>query len=278
MLNLPIYLYSNTLDVILDLDATIQGVNKVMYTRDLTIQKGIKNQIRIQFKNSDQKKVPILSNQIFIFSMFDTRNQRLIVEKTLQVLDDGTLASRGLALLTLTESDTIDLDRSSYQYSVKLADADGTFLPTYVNSYYGMAGTLFISNDVLPTLQPSQEVVKFQASYNSITRLWEYKSGNLYSYPEFNSNSALHTAAFYMTKFKGTVYVQATLNNTPASFGNYVTVATRTYNKFSGVDYVNFNGIFSFVRVMYVPALSPAASDNNDTIFAGTFDKVQYRS
>ena len=76
---LPIYLYPNTLAVILDLDATTRGVNQVMYQRDLKIQKGIKNQVRVQFKNSDQKKVRIYNTQTFVFSMFDAINQRLIV-------------------------------------------------------------------------------------------------------------------------------------------------------------------------------------------------------
>jgi hypothetical protein len=47
MQKLPIYLYQNILNVILDRDATVKGVNQVMYQRDLIIQKGIKNQVRI---------------------------------------------------------------------------------------------------------------------------------------------------------------------------------------------------------------------------------------
>ena len=117
MQNLPIYLYPNSFAVILDLDTTIKGVNQVMYQRDLTIQKGIKNQVRVQFKNSDQKKIRIHNTQTFVFSMFDAINQRLIVEKNLEVLDLGTTATKGIAVLTLNESDTLDLDRSSYQYS-----------------------------------------------------------------------------------------------------------------------------------------------------------------
>ena len=118
---LPIYLYSNTLDVILDLDPTVRGVNQVMYQRDLTIQKGIKNQVRIQFKNSDQKKVSISNTQTFVFSMFDAIDQRQIIEKRLEVLEENT-GTKGIALLTLSESDTVDLTRTSYKYTVKMQD------------------------------------------------------------------------------------------------------------------------------------------------------------
>lgn len=277
MQNLPIYLYSNTLDVILDLDVTTRGVNQVMYQRDLKIQKGIKNNVRIQFKNSDQKRIHISNTATYVFSMFDAVNQRLILEKNLAVVDDGsTLNLRGVAELTLTESDTIDLDKSSYQYAVTYRDpADGTSLPAYVNTYYGMAGTVTLDEDVYPVLQPSQEIVSFLRTFDGTKYI--YPSGNIYAYPEYNSNSALHTVALYMTRFRGDVIIQGTLTNTPAAFNRYSTIATRSYSEFGGVDYVNFNGVFSYIKITYIPAKAPAESQNDNPSFFGSFDKALYR-
>ena len=278
MQNLPIYLYPNTLAVILDLDITTKGVNQVMYQRDLKIQKGIKNQVRVQFKNSDQKKVAIYNTQTFVFSMFDAINQRLIVEKNLDVLDLGTTSTKGLALLTLTESDTIDLDRTSYQYSVKLLDTDGSYTPAYSNTYYGMAGTLHLSSDVYPVLKDSTMVTSFNPVWNDQISLYEFLSGNLYASPEYNGNTALHTIAFYMSAYKGTIYVEGTLDNSPGSSGNYSIIDTLTYNGFSGIEYVNFNGVYSYIRIRHIPAKGPTSPDNRDTAFSGTLDKVLYRS
>ena len=275
---LPIYLYPNTLAVILDLDATTRGVNQVMYQRDLKIQKGIKNQVQVQFKNSDQKKVRIYNTQTFVFSMFDAINQRLIVEKGLDILDLGTTSTRGLALLTLNESDTLDLDRSSYQYSVKLLGSDGSYAPAYSNTYYGMAGTLHLSNDVNPVLKDSVSVTTFNPVWNDGISLYENFSGNLYADPAFNGNSALHTVAIYMTAYKGTVYVEATLDNTPGSSGNYSVVSTLTYNGYTGIGYANFNGVYSYIRIRHVPARGPSDADNRNTAYSGTVDKVLYRS
>jgi hypothetical protein len=274
---LPVYLYANKLDIILDLDATVRGVNQIMYQRDLKIQKGIKNQVRIQFKNSDQKRVSISNTQTFVFSMFDVVNQRLLIEKELEVLDETT-STKGLALLTLNESDTLDLDRSSYQYSIKLMDTDGSYTPAYSNTYYGMAGTLHLSNDVYPVLQDSNSVDSFNITYNDDIQLYEHKSGNIYANPEYNGNSALHTLAMYMTGYRGTVYIQGTLDNTPGSSGNYSTIATRTYNGFTGIDPVNFNGVYTYIRIVHVPATAPAESNNDNPSFFGSFDKALYRS
>jgi hypothetical protein len=249
-----------------------------MYQRDLKIQKGIKNQVRVQFKNSDQKKVTIYNTQTFVFSMFDAVNQRLIIEKELDVLDLGTTATRGLALLTLNESDTLDLDRTSYQYSVKLLDSDGSYTPAYSNTYYGMAGTLHLSNDVNPVLKDSTTVTSFNPVWNDETRLYENLSGNLYASPEYNGNSALHTVAFYMTAYKGTIYIDATLDNSPDYSENYAVIKTLTYDGYTGVTYTNFNGEFTYIRVRHVPKKGPIDSDNRNTAYSGTVDKILYRS
>jgi hypothetical protein len=278
MQNLPVYLYSNTLDVTLDLDTMTRGVNQVMYQRDLKIQKGIKNQVRIQFKNSDQKKLRIYNTQTFVFSMFDAVNQRLIIEKNLSIIDAGTTSTKGLALLTLTESDTLDLTRTSYQYAIKLQDTDGTYLPAYSNTYYGMAGTLHLSQDIYPVLQDSKEITNFTKTYNDQIFKYEHKSGNVYANPEFNGNTALHTVACYMTNYKGTVQIQVTLDNTPGVNSNYSTVEERTYNGFTGIDYVNFNGVYSFVRIKHIPAQGPTDPDNDNPAYYGSFDKALYRS
>lgn len=278
MQSLPIYLYSNTLDVTLDLDPTVRGVNRVMYQRDLKVQKGIKNKIRIQFKNSDQKRITISQDDVFVFSLFDTTNQRLLIEKQLTVLDDGTtLATRGLAELVLTESDTLNLDVSDYQFSVKKLDTDGTYLPAYSNTYYGVAGFLKVAQDVYPMLQPSQEVVSFEPVYDDTIQKYQYRSGNIYAYPEYNSNTALHTAAAYLTNYKGMLKIEGTLYNTPANFNRYVTIATKTYDNFTGIDYFNFNGIFSYVRFTFIPDTAPGESNNNNPEYYGSFDKVLYR-
>ena len=274
MQSLPIYLYQNNLDVILDLDPDVQGVNRVMYQRDLQIQKGIKNKIRVQFKNSDQKRIPISNTGTYVFSMFDAVNNRMLLQKNLTVLDDGvTIGLRGLAELSLLESDTIDLEVSEYQFTVKYQDpSDGTYLPTYSNTYYDVAGQIQVKQDAYPALQPSQEITAFNQVYNDSITAYQYFSGNVYAYPEYNSNTALHTVAMYMTNYVGTVTIQGTLYNSPQSFGRYVNIATLTYNGYNGIDYKNFNGIFSYIRIMYQPTLDFMGNTT------GTFDKVLYRS
>lgn len=278
MQNLPVYLYANTLDITLDLDPTVRGVNRVMYQRDLKIQQGLKNQVRIQFKNSDQKRIPISNTQTFVFSMFDATNQRMVLEKELEVLDVATTATRGLALLTLDESDTVDLTKSSYQYSIKLAAGNGTYLPTYTNTYYGIAGTLHLLRDVYPVLQDSVVISSFNKHWDDENDRYEHRTGHVYANPEYNRNNSLHTMAFYLTGYRGTILVEATLSNSPSDNSSYAVIQTLPYSNFTGVDYVNFSGVYSYVRLKHIPAQGPGDPDNDNPSYYGSIDKVLYRS
>ena len=278
-MKLPVYLYPNLFEVILDLDNN-NRINQIMYQRDLKLQKGIKNKIQIQFKNSDQKFLDV-STSSFVFVLFDTVNQRNLIEKDITIIDDGTTrALRGLGEVVLTESELQKCESTFYKMGIKALDSDGSYVPTYANTYYTVGATVEVRHDLYPTLVPSQEVTKFSMYFNAdeSARQYEYYTGNLNAYPEFNSNTALHTAAVYMTRYKGRVIVEGTLETSPTTFGHYAIIKDTTYNGFTGIDYYNFNGVFSKIRVRYIPDKDPVTQENNNTVYSGTVDKVLYRS
>lgn len=253
-----------------------------MYQRQLKLQKGVKNTIQVQFKNSDQKLLNV-SSGTFVMSLFDEVNQRSLIQKNIIILDDGvTPLLRGLGQVVFTESDLEACESVYYKIGFKALDTDGSYVPAYANTYYDIAGTIEVRHDLFPTLIPSQEVDNnaFMEFYNRDTNAlqYEYYSGNLNANPAFKSNVALHTAAVYMTNYIGQVLIEGTLENDPATYGNYATISNKTYSGFTGIDYTNFNGIFSKIRIRYIPAKNPVTGQNNDTAYAGTVDKVLYRS
>ena len=279
MQKLPVYLYTNLFEVMLDLDNNI-GIHQTMYQQPLTIQKGVRSTIQLQFKNSDQKRLNI-STQTFVMNVFDPTNNTLMLSKQLDILDTAsttTNALKGIGQVTFTEVDTLEAEPKNYRFSVTRLESDGSYSPAYTNTYYGVAGTLEIRNDVYPALKPSQEITNFQRNYNATASKWEYSTGNLRANPEFQAGTALHTVAFYMTGFKGRVLVEGTLENSPGTYSYFATLGTKTYFNYTGVGYVNFNGLFSYIRVRYIPDANPLTGLNDDTTYAGTFDKVQYRS
>lgn len=198
----------------------------------------------------------ITFNHNFVFSMFDAEQNRMVVQKTLEIVDDGvTTATRGLALLSLTDSDTRNLHNSYYNFSVTLTDADGERLPSYSNTYYDIRGTARLAGDFVPVLSGGLETRSFKyfSNRDPEANRYDFYSGNLRANPEM---SQLTTIAMYFTNYTGTVQVQATLDNAPSNFGNYATLETRTYSNFTGVDYANAEGVWSDVRVKWYPANS----------------------
>lgn len=275
----PVYLYSNTIEVLLDTDHP-QRINNVMYQRTITIQRGLQNTLHLQIKNSDQKSLNI-SSSTFYFSMYDEIDNRVVVEKPITVLDDGVTRSlRGMAKVVFTEQDTINLPITGYKFVVKHMDGQtGSLEPVYSNTYYGVAGKIQLLADSVPPLTPSAEVTHFQEFYNADFgfQRHEYYSGNIDAHPEYSGEIGLHTVATYMTNYIGTVLVEGTMENSPSSFSNYAVISNRSYNQFTGIDYINFNGKFSKIRVRYIPAKNPATNQNNDVTYAGTVDRAQFR-
>lgn len=280
-MKLPVYLYANLYEIVLDLDNN-NRINRIMYQRNLTLQKGVKNKIQLQFKNSDQKLLSV-TNKTFVFILYDNTTQRQVIEKIVTILDDGTTyALKGLGEVVLTESELEQCIAPFYTLCVKAQDTDGSFLPTYANTYYTAGATVEIKTQMYPALVPSQEITAFTVTYNYDldAQQYEYYSGNIHANPEFNSNSALHTMAVYMTNYRGIVLIEGTLENSPMDFGNYAIISQKTYNQFTGIDYTNFNGIFSKVRVRYIPSKNPATLHNgeNEVAYHGTVNKAIYRS
>lgn len=265
MQKLPIYLYTNLFEVTLDLDKN-RGIHQIMYQRTLKIQKGVKNTVQLQFKNSDQKRVGI-SSSTFKMNVFDPVDRKLVMSKALTILDNAstlTNALKGLAEISFLENETLKLDSKSYNFAIIKSEQDGSYSPTYSNTYYDVAGTLEIRDDIYPLPAPGITLTTFQRYFNGAA--WEYGSGNLNVHPD--SFGTLHTAAFYMTDYQGTIIVEGSLENSPSINPRYAMIKTNTYNnKFTGIDYVNFTGVFNYIRVRYIPT--------PDT--TGTFDKLLLR-
>lgn len=283
MQKLPVYLYANLFDVILDLDNN-KEINQIMYQRPIKIQKGVKNTVQLQFKNSDQKLLGVSSATFFMNVYEISENRSLVLSKPVNILDTGSTAtvypSKGLGEVYINSVDTLDLEAKSYHFSIVQQNYDGSFSPAYSNTYYEVPGVLELKDEIFASPKPTLEVKDFSRVYNSSigSLRWEYNTGNLRVYPDALNKTGLHTAAYYMRNFRGTVILEGTLENSPGTFGRYAILQGKTYDGFTGIDYINVNGIFTHLRVRYIPAVNPGTGRNDETSYTGFFDKVLIRS
>ena len=299
MNKLPVYLYSNRISVISDLDQ-IEGIYKVMYQRKVKIQKGFKDSIRIQFMNSDQKPLWLSTTTNYWFDMIDSTGRELVLSKPLILVDDAvTTSTKGIALATFDPIDTINVTAGSYKFVVKKENEDGTFSPAYANTYYGITGEVEVVEDGYPLGYPVQTVTLAQLeSSKQYDRTfgamgYEFVTGWLRPKIRSTTTSTVSSAVFSLSRFTGEITVEGTLDNDPSPQGqanaqvftitNHVTVSPT-----HGTIELTWNTQASAVRfkvkpkndnlgVNYYPTGNPIGTNTNK-FPSGFVDQIQYIS
>lgn len=123
MNKLSVYLYNNIFEVILD-PVDSKGLHEIMYQRKLKIQKGFKDSIQIQFKNSDQKPLSLTTSSNFWFDMIDVSGRQLVLTKPLNILDDSTTHTVSLdqpatsPVLYFTDTTSISVGQSVHGFGI----------------------------------------------------------------------------------------------------------------------------------------------------------------
>lgn len=299
MNKLPVYLYSNVFEVILDLDVN-RSINNIMYQRKLKLQKGFKDSIQIQFKNSDQKPISMSTSTNYIMDIIDNEGRELVLSKPLVILDDGvSLNLKGLAQVTFDPVDTLNLTAASYKFIVKQDNGDGTFTPAYSNTYYGITGDIEIVEDGFPIGFPVQSVnsdqLEASKQYDRSTNHMGYEFYSPWFRP-FQSAMTTPTpqsAVLSLNNFAGTIKVQGTLDNNPSSIGNANVQSTTLVNyvvseptlgniqltwtgSYTAIQFTIFPNPDGF-GVNYYPTGNPIGSLTNK-FPNGFIDRIQYIS
>ncbi len=299
MNKLPVYLYSNKLDVILDLDQN-RGIHTIMYQRKLKIQKGFKDSIQIQFKNSDQKPVSISTSTNYWFDMIDSSGRQLVLTKQLTVLDDSvTTSTRGTCLASFDPVDTINLTAASYKFLIKQDNGDGTFTPAYSNTYYGITGEVEVVEDGFAIGFPVQTVSSKQLEqgqeYNRDPAHMGYffYSGWYRPWPNAMTVVTPQSCTIALNNFKGTITVQGSLDNNPSPAGSanaqsFVIASAASVTPTTGNIQLSWNTNLTAVRFViqpdadgfgsnYYPTGNPIGSNLNK-FPSGFIDQIQYFS
>jgi hypothetical protein len=270
-----------------------------MYQRKLKIQKGFKDSIQIQFKNSDQKPVSV-STGSYWFDMIDSSGRQLVLSKQLTIVDDGvTTSTRGLSLATFDPIDTINLTAASYKFLVKQDNGDGTFTPAYSNTYYGITGEVEVVEDGFAIGYPIQtiDIKKLESNReydrNPLQMGFMFVSEWVRPVVQATTTPTTSTAVITLASFVGEITVEGTVDNNPSPAGqanaqvsvvaDYVSVSPT-----QGTIQLTWNGAYTAVRfkikptndpygVNYYPTGSPIGSQTNKWP-SGFVDQIQYIS
>lgn len=253
MLKQAAYLYNNLQTLYTDLAPLDMGYRK-MYTRNMKLYKGIDNSFQIKLLNGDQKLINAVGQTLsWVLLDGNTAELKCMLTKTVEGSDNS------LVSFTINESDLEPINGGMYMYSAYLTDGNGKKTILYGDSQYGASVPVQIISNSFPQVYPSIVLDAF-----TTTPSGKYTSA-VNARPELNGkNNALHTAAIYSTGYTGTVNIEVTLNNE----SNQGWAILDTVDIYDNLQYINFTGVFTFVRFRTV----------DDPSNTGTVDKILYRS
>lgn len=240
------YLATNKSVLIADLTNNITEYRPV-YTRNMTVYRGIDNTLTFEIKNPDQKPISILNTYTPKFVMFD-ENNNLIVERSGTIKETSTPSYKGQFTVNVTENDLLNIKEQFCSYNVYLVATSGDKTLTYANSHYGAKGVIKVEGEAFPGPADTYNIKTFTET-GIDTDI--YVSETITAEPAKNGNEALHTAAVYSTDFTGDVHIQATLDNAVTGSTYWGNIGTLTLSEPSTPMYINFNGVYNHLRVQY---------------------------
>ena len=256
-----IYLYKNKTEIQIS-DNTMNRRNIVVYAADLILHKGVDNALFFQFKNSDQRRIPI-GNLDFNFVVFDERSasRQILFELPMNIID----ATTGKAGVTVPEQYLYTVETGKYSYAITAVDLDGTQKPTYTDDNLGMRGVVDIRLGAAPEFTSSTILVPNLLVDAGPDHRTEAVSG----LTQVHENQSLHTiiAKFAPGGYTGDLTIQATMDNILQQTTNITWFNVATFSYTTQVDNItlNFTGVFSGVRFL----------QENDTL--GSITEIQYR-
>ena len=128
-----------------------------VYSKPLTFNKGVDNQLQFQFLNQEQKPVDLSSiaenNQTISFRAINSDGTEVLLRKALTPVLDVN----GIFVLNTTSAEIEHINAQKAYYSLEWPSGNLN-LPVFVDSQAGARGDLNIVDSILPSFVASQNV------------------------------------------------------------------------------------------------------------------------
>lgn len=261
------YILPNQIDVYIHTEGTLRRYEKV-YERTIRLYKEVDNTFTLVVRNQDQK-AQFVDGTTTVLQISDSDNN-LKITKVGTIIDDGSSTStKGQIKFTITESDMLDLKTGYYHGAIKHTDASDTTQIVYADTRYDAGIRFEVIEGPFPELVDSVEINSFTL-YDD-----EWISSTVSAQPNQNSNSALHTVAYYLNNFSGSIKIYGTQTAgysyaTDVQQSDFYLIDTKNYTDESDIQYINFNGVHTAVAFV-------AQASDSSTVLTG-IDKILYRS
>lgn len=247
-----VYLYNQKqLVVLLEVSANANRRYQKVYSKELTLNRGVDNLIEFSFINQEQKPVDISGKDITC-RIINYNGKELLLQKQLVPL----LPVTGITSLQLTAADIENIPSQRCYYSLEIPV--GAFdYPVFVDDSGGARGVIKLVDSVLPS---------FVAS-NSITipthpRPRSGVSRTYYSSTIYTGGGSTITEQWWLDNFTGSLQFQG---STILDFSTFYDIgAEYNYTARTGTEGLNITGYHPFIRLKIVNEGTPPADGAGD--------------
>lgn len=236
------YLYPNRIQLTTDL--TLHSTEyRIVYQRKFKIYKGLDNELLLDFKNSEQKRINV-SNLNIKCVIMDQLDQEVYTANVVHQ------AAPGLATVTIPASALNYLSPQFLHYTIYIDQGNNIRKPVYGDTQFGVTGTLDLLAGAMPKTLAPILIDTFNYMVNDSVEPFEYTWTS--EAAEINQPNDLSSVQnvdldFYLSGLDGNIQVQftedvvistGTVWRTVESFP--VTASTSSLTKsYTGEDYSN---------------------------------------
>lgn len=233
-----VYLYNQRQLVVLLTHGDSRRRYEKVYSKELTIHRGVDNVLEFAFVNQEQKPVDI-TNRAITCRIIDQNGSATLIEKLLV----PTYPLKGIAVLRVSPNDIENVKTQTCYYSLEINSVEFDY-PVFVDERAGARGVIRIQNSVLPKFTPSSDVTI--PDHTKPTLATQTYMSSIFPINEQDNM----TMQLILDNFTGEVTVQASNTMSFAEF--YDVQDTMIYSGLSGSVGVSLFGYHPFIRVKIV--------------------------
>lgn len=247
-----VYLYNQRqLVVLLQTTANANRRYEKVYSKDLTVNRGVDNIIEFSFVNQEQKPVNISGKEITC-RIINYNGTEILLQKSLTPI----LPITGITSLRLSAAEIENIGAQRCFYSLEIP-VDTFDLPVFVDDNAGARGVLNIVNSVLPRF-----VASFSVTIPTHPRPRAGDSKTYYSSVYYTKEQSILTMQSWFENFTGTIQWQA---STLQDFSTFYDLGSQySYTDHTDTQGWNIQGYHPFIRMKIVNTGTPPAASNGD--------------
>ena len=202
------YLYTNRIQLLADVAGLTTEYTNV-YQKTVKIYNGVDNVLEFDIKNADQKRIDLSTLTQLELNIMDAAGNALPSSP----YTITPTATKGIATVTIPDIDLSEYTTQFFKYSVT-ALKNGNTIPLYADSRFGVAGTMELISNAMPTFRDERVYNTFTGEIDFSGNIQHRSSAIPAKFYEAEPTTTLSFEVNISSGFLGKVYLEGTTDMT----------------------------------------------------------------